>query len=456
VVLGAAEEQIGIYREARRRGIPTIAVDHRRDRPALPFADRFVHRSTRDPDGIMAALGDVRPAGIVAAASDAGLRTWHELGLRYGTRYVYPARAVAASMDKTVFHEVVGRLGLAGYRWVGSADPAELAAEAADLTFPLVVKPADGSGSKGVRRIAGPAELPAAIAHARSYAGAGGKVIAEEVVEGRQLVVETFMRGGTAHFTAVLEKTFAAGPDFVVRRLTCPAPLPGAALARLTETAERLCRALDVTDGPADLDVVLPEDGRIRVIEMNARLGGNGIGKLRAAADGVDNVAALVSLALGEPYDLAPVFSRHAVLELIGSPLAQEGELLEVGGLEAARAVPGVVEADLFASPGDVVRPFDQAGHKIGHIVTAGESAAAAATALDEALRRLRVEVLPVPSVAIPPEAMPLSTAAPPAPVPPVPPARSQPPPLPTSAPPEGPAAPEIVEVPEGDRHVVG
>jgi biotin carboxylase len=183
------------------------------------------------------------------------------------------------------------------------------------------------------------------------------------------------------------------------------------------------------------------------VIEVNARLGGNGISKLLSAAYGIDNVAALVSLALGEPYELVPAFSRHAVLELIGSPLEQEGELLEAGGLEAARAVPGVVEMDLFAGPGDVVRPFDQAGNKIGHIVTAGESAADAAAVLDEAVRRLRVEILPVPPAGVPSEALPAPSAA----VPPEAPPASSP-----TAPPEVLAAPEIIEVPEGDRHVVG
>ncbi|MFG2005180.1 ATP-grasp domain-containing protein [Spirillospora sp. NPDC048911] len=397
VVLGAAEEQIPIYREARRRGVRAIAVDFRRDRPALPFADGFLHCSIRDADAIAEALGDTRPAGIVSAASDAGLSAWHELCVRYGTPYVYPREAVAASMDKAAFHEVARAAGVDGYRWVCSADPDELAVRAALLDRPLVVKPADGSGSKGVRRVADPAGLPAAIAHAKAYASGAGVVIVEEVVQGRQLVVETFMRGGAAHFTAVLEKTFVPDGDFVVRRLRCPALVHSSTAARLASTAERLCRALGITDGPANFDVVLPPYGRERVIEVNARLGGNGIPRLLSAAYGVDVVAALVSLVLGEPFDLTPAGRpRHALLELLGSPLEKPGEFVAVNGLDDARASGGVADLELFAGPGDIVDPFDQSGHKIGHIVSTGESAAAAEQALDTAVGRLRLDVRPV------------------------------------------------------------
>ncbi|MBW8481168.1 ATP-grasp domain-containing protein [Actinomadura parmotrematis] len=396
LVLGAAEEQIPLYEEARRRGVRTIAVDRRADRPAIAHADAFLRVSTHDPDAIAAALRDERPAGVVAAASDNGLRAWHALCLRYRTPYVYPAAAIGPSTNKAAFHALAREAGAAGYGWTCSPDPAVLAGRAAALRFPLVVKPADGSGSKGVRRVADPAALPAAIAHARAFAR-DGRVIAEEAVAGRHLVVETFRRGGAACYTAVLEKDFVPGTDYVVRRLTCPADLDAATEAALAALAGRLCAALGVVDGPADFDVVLPPAGPPVVIEVNARLGGNGIPRLLRAALGVDGVAALVALALGEPCAPVPTRSRHALLELVGSPLDRDGELADAAGLSAARAVPGVTDAELFAAPGDLVRPFDQSGHKIGHVAAAGDTAAAAREALERALRELRLTVLPLP-----------------------------------------------------------
>ncbi|MFE6489021.1 hypothetical protein ACFVGN_39650, partial [Streptomyces sp. NPDC057757] len=97
-------------REARRREIPTIAVDMPPDAPAFQFADATLTISTRDTDAITDALGDVRPAVIVSGASDAALATWHALTLRYGTAYVYPESALAAG-DKAAFHEITASDG---------------------------------------------------------------------------------------------------------------------------------------------------------------------------------------------------------------------------------------------------------------------------------------------------------------------------------------------------------
>lgn len=395
IVLGAAEEQIPLYREARRRGVQTIAVDMRPDRPALPIADAFLQISTRDTDALAAALGDIRPAGIVSCASDAALATWHALGLRYDTPYVYPETALAGN-DKARFHEIAGSVGVANYGFTQSQEPGELVANAAGLRFPLVVKPADGSGSKGVRRVPHPDGLPAAIAHARIFA-ASGAVIVEEFVEGRPLAVEIFMRDGTAHFTDVQEKEFVLDTDFVLARLHSPARLPAATRARLEATAERLCLALGITSGPANFDIVLGPDGRERVIEANPRLGGDGVPRLLAAAYGVDIVRALVALALGEPYDLTPTRTQHATVELIGSPLPADGELVAVEGLSLARAVPGVTDLDLFVEPGDRVRPHDQSGHKIGVVVAAGATPEAAAAAAQTARALLRPVIRPLP-----------------------------------------------------------
>ncbi|MFE4415107.1 ATP-grasp domain-containing protein [Streptomyces sp. NPDC056821] len=394
IVLGASEEQIPLYQEARRRGIPTIAVDMRSDAPALPFADAALKVSTRNTDAIADALGDTRPAGIVGGASDAALASWHALGLRYGTTYVYPNSALAAG-DKAAFHAIAASCGITGYGWTASDNPDEVVTEAAGLCFPLVIKPADGSGSKGVTRIAHPDDLPAAVAYARSYS-ASQTVVAEEFIQGRPLAIEVFMRDGRALMTCVKDKEFVGG-SFVVRRLRT-AQLPSATHDQLEATVERLCRALGIVNGPANFDVVLGADGQERVIETNARLGGDGVPRLLAAAYGVDVVRALIALALGEPFGdhLAPTRAAHAALELIGSPLAVEGELVTWEGVADARSVPGITDIELYAKPGDLVRPHDQSGHKIGLLVSAGPSVADASSALETASALVRPIVRPI------------------------------------------------------------
>ncbi|MFJ5120964.1 ATP-grasp domain-containing protein [Kitasatospora sp. NPDC088548] len=397
LVLGASEEHIPLYREARSRGIPTIAVDMRSDASAFPFADAAMKVSTRDAGAIAEALGDTRPAGIVVGATDAALPTWRVLGLRYGMPYVYPEAALAA-LDKGAFHSVVASCGIPGYGWAASEDPGEVAAKAAGLRFPLMVKPVDGSGSKGVTRVTRPDGLPAAIARARAYS-ASGTVIAEEFLHGRQLTIDLFLRNGKSVMTYIKDQRLVAGRS-VVRRIST-AQLSPPEHRHLEEVAERLCGALGIVNGPANFDLVLGEDGQGRIVEANPRLSGDSIPRLHEAAYGVNVVGALIALALGEPFDayLTPTRNAHAAVELLGSPLDVEGELATWEGVAEARNVPGVTGIELYAQPGDPVHPHDQSGHKIGMITAAGPSPADVSLALDRAVSLLRPIIRPTREV---------------------------------------------------------
>jgi biotin carboxylase len=119
---------------------------------------------------------------------------------------------------------------------------------------------------------------------------------------------------------------------------------------------------------------------------------------LHAAAYGVNVVGALVALALGEPFDdyLVPTHHAHAAVELIGSPLVTDGELIAWEGVTEARSVPGITDVELYAHPGDLVRPHDQSGHKIGMLIAAGPSVADVSSAMEAASALIRPVVRPV------------------------------------------------------------
>jgi biotin carboxylase len=412
LVLGASEDQLPIYREAARRGIPTIGVDCWRGRPAEPLADVYLQVSTRDTAAIAAAVGPARLAGVVSGASDACLLSWAELCERYDTPYRFPRRAALASLDKAAFHEVARSVGLPAYGYVESADLGAVLETAGALRFPVVAKPTDGSGSKGVTLVLDPTDLPAAVAYARAHSLEGG-VLVEEYVAGRNVTVDVFVRDGAPHFVATTEKRLAPGPHFLADKYTCPTPLEPAAEAALVSATARLCAAMDVRDGPVNVDFVLAPDGTAYALEANPRLAGNGYPRLLRAAYGVDTAAALVSLALGEPFDLRPTTNAHTVLDLIASPLGVPAELAEVWGLAETRAQPGVVDVEVFTQPGALVQPFTQAGHKLGYLVVAGRSDAEAEAALERARRTLRLTVVPQAEVpARPAPEIPLAAAA--------------------------------------------
>jgi formate-dependent phosphoribosylglycinamide formyltransferase (GAR transformylase) len=145
LVLGAGEDQSGVYLEARERGLRTVGVDIRRDAPSVRLADRFLPMTTRDADGIERSVRDENIVGVIAPASDAATPTARDLAMRLHLPVSTSAAAAACSVDKTAFRAVVEDLGLPAYRSVTSCDTDKLVAAAKSLGGRVVVKPTDSS-----------------------------------------------------------------------------------------------------------------------------------------------------------------------------------------------------------------------------------------------------------------------------------------------------------------------
>jgi biotin carboxylase len=395
IVLGAGEEQVSIYHEARRRGLSTVAVDLRDDRPAIPLADEFLKISTTDHAAIATALAGREIAGVVSVAADTCLESWHRLSVRYGTPWRYPAAAAAVSMDKSQFHRVAASVGMPGYRWVQTDDLAELYVAARGFHFPVVVKPADASGGRGVQSVSTVEQLRAAMSHAADRSPSG-QVIVEEFLSGRNLTVNVFMVRGEIATSAITEKQILPGRNFLIGGHIAPARLDEPAEQALLDDARKLCVAFELTDGPANFDVIVTEDGTRFVLEVGARMCGNGFPQLVHALTGVDWVAALVDLAVGVPVRIESTRWRPSQLHVLASPVEVASELVATDGFAEVAAMDSVVAIDMFARPGDVIKPFTEAGRKVGWIVVSADDHDLLAMEVGRAVRTLRIMVKPL------------------------------------------------------------
>jgi biotin carboxylase len=397
LVLGAGEDQLPLYREAGRRGIPTIGVDQNANRPAVPLADEFLPISTRDHRDIHAALAGREISGVVTAASDASLESVVELTRQFGVTPWLSGTAAATSLDKAEFHRVTAAAGIPAPAWYAGGSTEDWQRVAGRLGYPLVLKPVDASGSFGASLIAEPAELEPGLAVAVA-ASPSGTLIAEQYVAGRNLTVELFFVGGRPALRVVSEKVLGGPTGFLICGHRCPADLGTEEDRRVAELALAVADAMEVRDGPLNIDVILPPNGSPIVLEAGARLCGNAFPRLVREMSGADTIAAMVSLGLGEPVRLTSTRARHGQLRVLASPLAEPARVLSVDGLAQARTQPGVVFADVYVDRGDLVQPFLRAAYKMGYIGVVGDSAADADSALRAALSMIRIELSsPVP-----------------------------------------------------------
>lgn len=294
--------------------------------------------------------------------------------------------AVRACKDKAEFRDRLAAAGLGPVRHVLVTDPDDPAqqAAAAAVGFPLVCKPRALGGSVGVLRVDSVAELPAALRVAATadldgtrslYAG----VLVEEFLAGPEISVDSAVSGGVAHPLVLADKTVGLAPYFEELGHVVPAadhPQLDAALAMVAQAH----RVLGLDRLITHAEVKLTANGP-RLVEINARLGGDLIPYLGLLATGVDLAGAAADLALGREPDLRPTRQAAAAVSLLYPDRDVRVRAVELADRPGGH--PGLDRFEVVVAPGAEVQlpPRHFMSRVAFAVVTADTAVAAAARA---------------------------------------------------------------------------
>lgn len=256
--------------------------------------------------------------------------------------------------------------------------------------YPFILKPVDGSASRGIVLVADDGTLEAAARSLTETAAPGSRWIAEEYLSGPEFSVETFSTDGSHHVLAVTEKF--KGENFVEVGHLVPARVGAADNAAMAAEVGALLDAVGLTEGVAHTEVVLTDTGP-RVIETHSRPGGDGIVELVRLATGVDLQQLTFDWLAGRPVDPRPAPKARASATWFLTP--PEGTVTAVSGLDEALAQEGVTEGYTVLGPGDVVRPLRSSDDRGGAVITVAEDPDTALTRARAAAGLIDVTVTP-------------------------------------------------------------
>lgn len=167
------------------------------------------------------------------------------------------------------------------------------------LTFPLIVKPVDRSGSLGVTKVEDNENLKSAIDNACENSFRKTAIV-EQFVEGREVSVEFISYDGVHYPLTITDKVTTEAPHFVELAHHQPSTLPSDIKERLYSITHNALDALGVTNGASHSEYKITKDGEIFIIETGARMGGDFIGSdLVRLSTGYDFVKGVVEVALG-------------------------------------------------------------------------------------------------------------------------------------------------------------
>jgi biotin carboxylase len=180
------------------------------------------------------------------------------------------------------------------------------------LNYPVIVKPTDRSGSRGITKLLSADGLKQAVECAIEQSFEK-KALIEEFAGGREYSVEYISYHGEHHFLAMTLKYTTGAPHFIETAHLQPAPVSDAILDRVKAIVEHALDTLEITDSASHSEVKITDDGRISIIEIGGRMGGDFIGSnMVELSSGIDFLQAVISVALGDEPDLNPVHEKGA------------------------------------------------------------------------------------------------------------------------------------------------
>ncbi|SEF17847.1 Biotin carboxylase [Streptomyces sp. 2112.3] len=306
--------------------------------------------------------------------------------------------AVDSACRKDATRQLLAAAGVPGPRFAVCADRSEAAAAAAEIGYPLVLKPVDLCAGMFVRRVDDEAELTRAYRALDGFpVNARGQrraplVLLEELLHGPEVSVETVTFDGSTQVIGVTDKSIGGAPAFIETGHMFPAELPAGDTAAAQEMAVRAIDALGLDGVVAHTEIKLTPDGP-RLVEVNPRPAGNRITELIRHVTGIDAAAACVDVARGQRPDLR---TRETGLRsaAIGFLVPRTAGVLEgIDGGDRVTAAQGVLELQL-AEPGTAVKEAGSNNAYLGHVMAGDADGPAARRRVEALLAELRVRVV--------------------------------------------------------------
>lgn len=395
-IAGAGFPQLSLLREARELGLFVVSCDMNPDAVGRPLAHGFEPISTRDTSRMAEFARAERVDGVTSTGSEVSVRSAARVAALLGLPFYVDEPTLRRCQDKEAMRRAYEKAGLLALPYVTTHTWEHALAFAETHGYPLVVKPREGWGQRGVSRADSKEELEVAFRDALEVTTFGDPgVLVEPFFSGSEYSVNGWVSRGDLTAYAVTERVTLPGkrPLGVMLEEVFPSGLSQADEARVVAAAGAAARALGLSEGPCYSQVGFGKQG-VFVFETAARLGGGFDAELTRHASGVSLDRRLLGMALGRAEWAGPVHAtdkKAAVVIQFG--VADPGLVTDISGFSDLRASEGVLDAALFVKPGERVPPLTDSSKRASYLLAHGASRHEARARAKHALSKLRIHV---------------------------------------------------------------
>lgn len=393
LILGGDHFTIPVVEAAHKQGYYVITCDYLPDNVAHKISDEFINFSTTDKEGILEWAKN-NPIDGVVTFTDSGVVTTAFLQHHLGLPQIGPLKSVEILQNKARFRKFLTDNGFIVPKAKGFSRKEDALASTDFFTLPVIVKPVDAAGSKGVTKVSDWSELEAAIDWAIKFSFSGDFII-ESFIEkkGCSSDSDCFSVDGKFKFMSYSAQRFdtkVAG-EYAPAAYSWPSTLGKEAEQELTKELQRLISLLGMRTTVYNVETRVGTDGKPYIMEISPRGGGNRLSEMMRYATGVDMITAAVKAAVGDPVsgiEQKPLNGYWA--EIIVH--ANKTGILDSIDVDH-KYEPNVIEKDFWAKNGDAVNEFQAARDAIGTLVIRFDNAEELEYAITHQSEWLRVVV---------------------------------------------------------------
>lgn len=371
MLLGGLRYLLPVIDAAHSLDCHVITCDYLPDNIAHKYSDEYHNVSILDREAVLSLARKLKIDGIMSFAVDPGVVTAAYVADRLGLPCAGPYESICILQDKEKFRGFLETNGFNVPKSKGFSSYEEAYAARDYFAWPVIVKPVDSAGSKGVSRVDSPEDLRPAFDNAKSHSFSG-KVIIEEFIEkqGCSSDSDCFSVEGRLEFVSFSAQRFDENADnpYTPAAYSWPSTFTKEQEAELTSEIQRLITLLGMRTSIYNIETRVGKNGRPYIMEVSPRGGGNRLAEMLRMATGVDMITAAVKAALGEkvtdivqkPYD------GHWAEVILHADRSGTFRELDISP-EMSRHV---VERDLWVCEGAQVSSFNGANDAIGTLVT--------------------------------------------------------------------------------------
>lgn len=368
MLLGGIRYLLPAIEVAHKHGCHVITVDYLPDNIAHKYADEYHNVSILDKEAVLKLAQELRIDGILSYAVDPGVTAAAYVAEKMGLPFSCSYEVACILQDKARFRQYLIDNGFNAPHAKGYTNADDALKDIDFFNWPVIVKPVDSAGSKGVTRVDKSKNLGMAIAHALDESH-NGHFIVEDFLEkeGLSCGSESFFVDGELKYNAFYDQYFdnEASNPYTPSAECWPTVKPDSIQKDVKEQLQKLGNLLHFRTGLFNVEWRVCRDGKVYLMEVSPRAGGNRLAEILNYATDVDIIDAEVRKAIGltikEIHE--PNYKGHYAILVLHS---KEEGVFDGIMIEPFFKEAHVIEEEIRIKKGDTIGCFTGANAAIG------------------------------------------------------------------------------------------